>query len=147
MIKQSTKELIAMPSFVLPVGLGVLSFVFTYYSLELSLVGTVLAPLWFPTSIMMVALFRHSFRQWPMVIVVCALGSLCASAVVFPINEINLGYCAINIIEALLGASLLRRLLPQHNPLQNLNSWVRLVVGSAVIPRWLEGCWRFGWKA
>ncbi len=147
MIKQSTKELIAMPSFVLPVGLGVLSFVFTYYSLELSLVGTVLAPLWFPTSIMMVALFRHSFRQWPMVIVVCALGSLCASAVLFPINEINLGYSAINIIEALLGASLLRRLLPQHNPLQNLNSWVRLVVGSAIIPPlvggllavWLEG--------
>lgn len=134
MIKQNTKELIAMPSFILPVGLGFLSFIFTLYSLELSLVGTVLAPLWFPTSLMMVALFRNSLRQWPMVIGVCAVGSLCATAVLFPLNEINLGYTAINIIEAVLGATLMRRLLPQHNPLQNLHNWVRLVMCSAVIP-------------
>ena len=122
MIKQSTKELIAMPSFILPAGLGFLSFIFTLYSLELSLVGTVLAPLWFPTSIMMVALFRNPVRQWPMIIVVCALGSLCASAILQPIHEINLGYTAINIIEALFGASLMRRFLTQINQLQNLRN-------------------------
>ncbi|WP_314138505.1 diguanylate cyclase [Buttiauxella noackiae] len=139
MIKQSTKELIAMPSFILPAGLGFLSFIFTLYSLELSLVGTVLAPLWFPTSIMMVALFRNPLRQWPMIIVVCALGSLCASAILQPIHEINLGYTLINIIEALLGASLMRRFLPQINPLQNLNNWVRLVICSAIVPPLIGG--------
>ena len=147
MIKQSAKELIALPPFLLPVGLGFLSFIFTWYSLELSLLGTVLAPLWFPTSVIMVALFRNPLRQWPMVIVICALGSLCASMILQPLNEINLGYTAINIIEALLGASLMRRMLPQHNPLQNLNNWVRLVICSAIIPPiiggvlavWLDG--------
>jgi diguanylate cyclase (GGDEF)-like protein/PAS domain S-box-containing protein len=147
MIKQSAKELIALPPFVLPVGLGFLSFIFTYYSLELSLVGTVLAPLWFPTSVIMVALFRNPMRQWPMVIVVCALGSLSASIMLQPLNQINIGFTAINIIEAILGASLMRRTLPQHNPLQNLNNWVRLVICSAIIPPviggvlavWLDG--------
>jgi diguanylate cyclase (GGDEF)-like protein/PAS domain S-box-containing protein len=134
MIKQSTKELFAMPSFVLPVGLGLLSFIFTWYSLELSLVGTVLAPLWFPTSLMMVALFRNTFRKWPMVIAVCTLGNLCASAIFQPLHEISLGYTIINIIEALLGASLMRRMLPQHNPLQNLSNWVKLVICSAIVP-------------
>ncbi|WBM72050.1 diguanylate cyclase [Buttiauxella sp. WJP83] len=139
MIKQSTKELIAMPSFVLPVGLGVLSFIFTFYSLELSLVGTVLAPLWFPTALMMVALFRNPLRQWPMIIVVCSAGSLCASAVLLPVGEIDLIYTAINITEALLGASLMRRFITQHNPLQNLNNWAKLVACSALIPPLIGG--------
>ena len=139
MIKQSTKELFEMPSFVLPVGLGILSFIFTWYSVELLLTDTVLAPLWFPTSIMMVALFRNPLRKWPMVIAVCALGRLSASAILLSIDDIGLIYTGINIIEALLGASLMRRMLPQHNHLKNLSNWVKLVLCSAVIPPVIGG--------
>lgn len=45
------------------VSLGLVAFVFTLFSLVLSRVGTQLAPLWFPTSIMMVAFYRHAGRQ------------------------------------------------------------------------------------
>ena len=57
MSKQSQHVLIALPHPLLHmVSLGLVSFIFTLLSLELSQFGTQLAPLWFPTSIMMVAL-------------------------------------------------------------------------------------------
>ncbi|HGF7492409.1 TPA: hypothetical protein ACF3X9_003218, partial [Escherichia coli] len=56
MSKQSQHVLIALPHPLLHlVSLGLVSFIFTLFSLELSQFGTQLAPLWFPTSIMMVA--------------------------------------------------------------------------------------------
>ncbi|WP_202304638.1 diguanylate cyclase [Dryocola clanedunensis] len=139
MTKTKTDNIAAMPLLLLLVGLGLLSFVFTLYSLELTLLGTVLAPLWFPTSIMMVAFFRHPRRLWFPIIVACSLGSLAAAVVLFPITEINLGFTAINILEALIGAILMRRFLAQKNPLQNLNSWVRLSLCSAVVPPLIGG--------
>ena len=39
--------------------------------------------------------------------------------------SINPTYTAINVIEAIIGAVLLRKLLPWYNPLQNLNDWIR----------------------
>ena len=53
MSKQSQHVLIALPHPLLHlVSLGLVSFIFTLFSLELSQFGTQLAPLWFPTSIM-----------------------------------------------------------------------------------------------
>ena len=61
MSKQSQHVLIALPHPLLHlVSLGLVSFIFTLFSLELSQFGTQLAPLWFPTSIMMVAFYRHA---------------------------------------------------------------------------------------
>lgn len=139
MTKTKTNNIVATPPLLLLAGLGLLSFVFTLYSLELSLLGTVLAPLWFPTAIMMVAFFRNPLRLWLPVIIACSAGSLAASAVLFPVNEINPGFTAINIVEALMGAVLMRRFLAPDNPLQNLNSWVRLSLCSAVIPPIIGG--------
>jgi integral membrane sensor domain MASE1 len=51
----------------------------------------------------------------------------------------RLAYTAINIIEACVGALLLRKLLPWYNPLQNLGDWVRLAIGSALIPPLVGG--------
>jgi integral membrane sensor domain MASE1 len=56
-------------------------------------------------------------------------------------GAISLAYTAINIIEACIGALLLRKLLPWYNPLQNLNDWVRLAIGSALIPPLVGGFW------
>lgn len=139
MTKNKTHKLGITSPILLLVGLGLLSFIFTLYSLELSLVGTLLAPLWFPTAVMMVAFFRTPQRFWPLIIITCALSSIGATAVLLPLSEINLGYTAINVIEALVGALLMRRYLPVQNPLQNLNSWVRLALCSAFIPPIIGG--------
>lgn len=49
-------------------------------------------------------------------------------------SSINPTYTAINVVEAVVGALLLRKLLPWYNPLQNLNDWIRTAIGSALIP-------------
>lgn len=120
-------------------SLGLLTFIFTLFSLELTRFGTFLAPLWFPTSIMMVAFYRHAGKMWPPIAVACTLGSLLASWVLFPPSTLNLIYPAINATEAALGAILLRKFLPRYNPLQNLHDWVRLALASAVVPPLVGG--------
>ena len=119
--------------------LGLLTFIFTLFSLELTRFGTVLAPLWFPTSIMMVAFYRHAGKMWPAIAATCTLGGLLATWVLFPPSSLNLIYPAINAIEAALGAVLLRKFLPGYNPLQNLHDWVRLAVSSAIVPPLVGG--------
>nr|WP_159466299.1 diguanylate cyclase [Scandinavium goeteborgense] len=114
--------------------LGILTFIFTLFSLELTRFGTVLAPLWFPTSIMMVAFYRYAGKMWPVIAAACTLGGLLATWVLFPPSSLNLIYPAINAIEAALGAVLLRKFLPGYNPLQNLHDWVRLAISSAIVP-------------
>ncbi|MDF2777335.1 MAG: hypothetical protein K0S90_858, partial [Enterobacteriaceae bacterium] len=140
MNKQYQRVLVTTPNPLLRLlSLGLVTFIFTLFSLELTRFGTVLAPLWFTTSIMMVAFYRHAGRMWPGIAIACTLGSLAGSFVLFPAREINLWYPGINIIEALTGAVLLRKMLPWYNPLQNLSDWIRLTIGSAVIPPLLGG--------
>jgi diguanylate cyclase (GGDEF)-like protein/PAS domain S-box-containing protein len=115
-------------------SLGLLTFIFTLFSLELTRFGTVLAPLWFPTSIMMVAFYRHAGKMWPAIALACSLGSVLASWVLFPPSSLNIVYPVINAVEAVIGAVLLRKFLPRYNPLQNLHDWIRLALASAVVP-------------
>lgn len=114
--------------------LGLLSFLFTLFSLKLTVSGSSLSPLWFPTAIMMAAFYRHPASFWPGIAAVSAAGILLASLMLFPANHIVIMFPIINIVEALFGAILLRKLLPSANPLQNLNNWVKVVLGSAIIP-------------
>lgn len=140
MSKPSQHVLVTLPHPLLRLAsLGLVVFIFTLFSLELSRYGTQLAPLWFPTSIMMVAFYRHAGKMWPGIALACSLGSIGASLLFFPTDTLNFTYTAINIIEAVAGAMLLRRLLPWYNPLQNLNDWARLAFGSAVVPPLLGG--------
>ena len=121
MSKQSQHVLIALPHPLLHlVSLGLVSFIFTLFSLELSQFGTQLAPLWFPTSIMMVAFYRHAGRMWPGIALSCSLGNIAASILLFSTSSLNMTWTTINIVEAVVGAVLLRKLLPWYNPLQNL---------------------------
>nr|WP_038870759.1 diguanylate cyclase [Cronobacter dublinensis] len=122
------------------VSLGLLSYIFTLFSLELTLYDTLLAPLWFPTSIMMVAFFRHALRMWVPIALVCGAGTVLATLTLFPPGDLEPLYTVINIIEALVGATLLRKLLPWYNPLKNLNNWLRLALASAVVPPLVGGC-------
>lgn len=140
MSKQFQHVLVTLPHPLLRLAsLGLVAFIFTLFSLELSRFGTQLAPLWFPTSIMMVAFYRHAGKMWPGIALACSFGSIGASLLFFPGGSLNYTYTTINIIEAVAGAMLLRKLLPWYNPLQNLNDWARLALGSAVIPPLLGG--------
>ncbi|WP_105639453.1 diguanylate cyclase [Cronobacter dublinensis] len=139
--KKNKQELAATPHPLLRlVSLGLLSYIFTLFSLELTLYDTLLAPLWFPTSIMMVAFFRHALRMWVPIALVCGAGTVLATLTLFPPGDLEPLYTVINIIEALVGATLLRKLLPWYNPLKNLNNWLRLALASAVLPPLVGGC-------
>lgn len=66
MNKQYQRVLVTTPHPLLRlVCLGLVTFIFTLFSLELTRFGTLLAPLWFPTAIMMVAFYRHAGKMWP----------------------------------------------------------------------------------
>ncbi|QJT81568.1 diguanylate cyclase [Kosakonia sp. MUSA4] len=121
------------------VSLGLLSFIFTLFSLELIRFGTVIAPLWFPTAIIMVGFYRHAGRMWPGIALACVLGNVAATVLLLSASAVDLRYTAVNVIEAAIGAVLLRKLLPWYNPLQNLGDWLRLAVGSAIIPPLVGG--------
>ncbi len=140
MNKQYQRVLVTTPHPLLRlVCLGLVTFIFTLFSLELTRFGTLLAPLWFPTSIMMVAFYRHAGKMWPGIALACSFGNIFASWMLFSWESLNITYTAINIIEATVGALLLRKLLPRYNPLQNLNDWVRLALGSALVPPLVGG--------
>ncbi|HDR2707070.1 diguanylate cyclase [Enterobacter mori] len=140
MNKQYQRVLVTTPHPLLRlVCLGLVTFIFTLFSLELTRFGTLLAPLWFPTSIMMVAFYRHAGKMWPGIALACSFGNILASWMLFSWGSLNLAYTFVNIIEACVGALLLRKLLPWYNPLQNLNDWIRLAVGSALIPPLVGG--------
>ncbi|WP_227318918.1 diguanylate cyclase [Cedecea davisae] len=129
----------ALHLLILPIGLAILSFIFTLYSMELTLKGTDLVPIWFTTSVMMAAFFRNPLHRWPLIALACAAGSLAASLLLYPPSWLNLILTSINVLEALLGAILLRRFLPRKNPLQTLNNWSRLAICSAAIPPLVGG--------
>lgn len=140
MNKQYQRVLVTTPHPLLRlVCLGLVTFIFTLFSLELTRFGTLLAPLWFPTSIMMVAFYRHAGKMWPGIALACSFGNILASWMLFSWSSINLTYTFVNIIEGCVGALLLRKLLPWYNPLQNLNDWIRLAIGSALVPPLVGG--------
>ncbi len=130
----------ATPNLILRLlSLGLLSFIFSLFSLQLTRFGTHLSPLWFPSALMMVAFYRHAGKMWPGIAVVCSLGSVAATIQLFSVSSVNIWYTVINVIEAVTGAMLLRKFLPWYNPLQNLSDWIRLAISSALIPPLLGG--------
>lgn len=140
MNKQYQRVLVTTPHpLIRLVCLGLVTFIFTLFSLELTRFGTLLAPLWFPTAIMMVAFYRHAGKMWPGIALACSFGNILATWMLFSWGSISLTYTSINVVEAFTGALLLRKLLPWYNPLQNLNDWIRVAIGSAVIPPLVGG--------
>lgn len=77
--------------------------------------------------------------MWAGIALACSFGNILATWMLFSWGSINLTYTLINVVEAFTGALLLRKLLPWYNPLQNLNDWIRVAIGSAVIPPLVGG--------
>lgn len=113
--------------------LGLLTFLFTLFSLTLAHHPSVLSPVWFPTAIMMSGFYRFKHSLWPGIALAGALGIIAATWL-FSSAAVTLTYPAINILEALLSALLLRRWLRLDNPLQNLGDWSRMAIACALVP-------------
>jgi len=120
-------------------SLGLLSFIFTLYTLTLSDAYAAVAPLWLVTALMMTAFYRNPINLWPYIAIACVVGSFIASNLWHSIGFIKFAFNAINVIEALVGALLLRRFLPAENPLTSLNDWVKMILCGTIIPPVIGG--------
>jgi len=125
---------IAPRSLTLLFSLGLLSFIFTLYTRTLTDAYAAVAPLWLVTALMMAAFYRNPINLWPFIGLACAAGCFVASSLWHATGLISLIFTAINVIEAVVGALLLRRFLPGDNPLASLNDWVKMILCGTVIP-------------
>lgn len=118
---------------VVPVGLIV--FCLSYFCLLLAANTLSLSPLWFSTATIIAALFHSSYRYWPMMLLVSGLMVALANALTVPDLIQNLPMIAVTLVEAALGAWLLRRLLDQHDPLNSIYAWLTFfLIGVLLIP-------------
>ena len=119
-------------------GLWAATFLFTLFSLSLMHTHNVLSPVWFPTAIMTVAFYRVKRSLWPCMSVAGVLGIVLATALYAP-EQNGLLHPLTNLMEALVGALLLRRWLNLDNPLRNLRHWTQMAIATALIPPLLSG--------
>ncbi|WP_299997066.1 diguanylate cyclase [uncultured Cedecea sp.] len=115
-------------------SLGLLSFIFTLYTRTLTDTYAAMSPLWLSTALIMAAFYRNPVKLWPLIALVCGSGSLIASSLWHDTSLISLAFTSFNIIEALVGALLLRRVLPRDNPLASLNDWAKMLLCGTLIP-------------
>lgn len=118
--------------------LGLLTFLFALFSLSLTQAVNKLAPVWFPTAIMTAAFYRFHGVMWPGIAIACLLGIIAATALYTPAS-LALCFPVLNLVEALIGAALLRRWLALANPLKNLQDWTRMAIASALLPPLVGG--------
>ena len=120
-------------------SLGLLSFIFTLYTHTLTDTSTPVDPLWLVSALMMAAFYRNPLNLWPFIAIICAAGSSIAISLWHSISLLSLAFTAINLIEALVGALLLRRVLPDNNPLASLNDWGKMLLFGVLIPSVVGG--------
>lgn len=134
-MKQNNRQQKTAPrTLILLSSLGLLSFIFTLYTLTLTDAYAIVAPLWLGTALMMAAFYRNPIKLWPLIALSCIVGSVIASGLWHATSMVRLAFGAINIVEALIGALLLRRLLPADNPLSGLNDWMKMLICGSFIP-------------
>lgn len=119
-------------------GLGIATFLFTLFSFTLLHKPSDLSPVWFPTAIMTAAFYRFNVKLWPGIALAGILG-LIAATWLYSFSTVTLWYPLIDVLEALVGALLLRRWLVFDNPLRNLHDWTRMAIACALVPPLLGG--------
>ncbi|WP_380179216.1 diguanylate cyclase [Kalamiella sp. sgz302252] len=112
--------------------LGALAFVLTLFCLELTKVSLHISPLWLPTALMTMIVFRYPPRALPVLLGSCTLAIIAANALFVGHALIVLAFPLINLIQALLGGALLRRLLDKHAPLDSLAGWSKMVLATGI---------------
>lgn len=87
-----------------------------------------LAALWLPTSVLMTVLFYHRYREWPGLLLAAACGIFAAHTLLGTPFLRYVPYVLNNLLEASIGAALLRRALPGNDPLNGLGNWLKFLV-------------------
>ncbi|QKJ87797.1 Diguanylate cyclase/phosphodiesterase [Paramixta manurensis] len=108
--------------------LGALSFILTLFCLSLIAADGQLSPIWFPTTLITVVVFRASSRAIPWLVLGCMAGLLLASAIIIAPSITSLKYAAVNLLQGLAGGYLLRLLLNRNAPLNSLLNWSKMAV-------------------
>lgn len=109
-------------------GYGALSLV----SLELSVPGSGVVPLWLPAGLALAAVLRLGYRVWPGI----ALGALLAPWLVDAVPAVMAWLAPGAVAEAVLAAWLIRRWVRSDAPLSHVTDIIRtiLVVTGATLP-------------
>lgn len=129
-VQQQNNQLRLLPGLLV---LSAVCFLFAFYSIRLTVPGNNLAPLWFPTSVMAIAFYHCPLRRWPVIALCATCAILLACSTLIPLLAENVWLTFINVAEAMISASLLRRWLPAANPLASLGQWARMVLCSGII--------------
>ena len=112
--------------------LGALSFALTLFCIELIMVNGNISPLWFPTTLMTVVVFRHSLAALLPLLLSCLVGVVLANALMLGVSWANISFPLVNLLQALAGGFLLRRVLDRKAPLSSLSSWYKMLAAIGV---------------
>ncbi|WP_114193271.1 diguanylate cyclase [Edaphovirga cremea] len=114
------------------IWLSLLILLLASFCLNFTIMPNHLVSLWLPTGVMLAALYRHPYRQWPLILLGSALAISLAHIIFGTPTAQYLPLVALNLLEATVGAGLLRRLLPTHDPLNGLANWLKFVVAAVL---------------
>ena len=124
--------------------LGPLAFVVTLFCLELIKMSSQISPLWLPTALMTVIVFRQPPRALPLLLGSCFISIVAANALIVGPHLMVLALPLVNLLQALLGGTLLRALLDAKSPLDSLLAWSKMVVATGIFTPLvgaLLACW------
>ncbi|CNI89245.1 MULTISPECIES: diguanylate cyclase [Yersinia] len=119
--------------------ISIVVFLLALFCIQLSEQSENLAPLWFPTAVLMVALFHHPTRYWSLQLLTAGICIVAANFILYGISWFPLPLTIINLAESATGAWLLRKFLQPKDPLNNLFSWLKFSICTVVIVPLLSG--------
>ncbi|MFS2224569.1 diguanylate cyclase [Pantoea sp. B65] len=120
-------------------SLGALNFLLTVFCLKLIMVSGNISPLWFPTALMTVVVFRCPARSLPPILFCCVVAVMLANALMFSPTLASIKFPLLNLLQALIGGGLLRLVLDRKAPLNSLASWYKMMLAVGIFTPLLGG--------
>lgn len=119
--------------------ISIMVFLLALFCIQLSEKSDNLTPLWFPTAILVIGLFRLPTRYWPLQLLAAGLCIITANFILYSVSWFPIPLAFINLAEATAGAWLLRRVLQTKDPLNNLLSWLKFSICTVIVVPLLSG--------
>ncbi|AVX37243.1 diguanylate cyclase [Yersinia massiliensis] len=120
-------------------AVSIVVFLLALFCIQLSEQSDNLAPLWFPTAVLMVALFHHPLRYWSWQLLAAGICIVAANFILYGISWFPLPLTLINLTESAAGAWLLRHFLQPKDPLNSLFSWLKFSICTVIIVPLISG--------
>ncbi|WP_213989921.1 diguanylate cyclase [Sodalis sp. dw_96] len=116
-------------------AIALLVFILSLMSLSQMAIEQSLSPLWFTTAALLAALFILPFRCWTGLLLGSALALIAASLLAGAALSTSLPLTVVTLLEAALGAWLLRYVLDPLDPLNGILSWLKFfLIGVVAVP-------------